>query len=78
MLNRGHWQHFQEAIRKLNESVPVVGQNEVLVLAPFPLAREDFLEHILPFLDRRNLACGLRRGGHGLPLEKGFYPQSQI
>ena len=50
VLVRGHGEDFQEAVGELDQPVAVVGQDEILVLAPSTLGRKYFLEHVLPLL----------------------------
>ena len=52
VLVRGHGKDFQEPVGELDQPVAVVGQNEILLLAPSTLGREYFLEHVLPLLVR--------------------------
>ena len=78
MLVGRHGQHFQEAVGELDQSASVIGQDEILFLAPLPLARKELFEQILPFLGGRKGGRGLRCSCHGIPLETGRYPRVKI
>jgi hypothetical protein len=51
-----HRQHFQKAVSVLDEPVPMLGQYEVLFLAPTALRREQIFEQVFPFIRRGR--CG--------------------
>ncbi len=72
MLIGRHGEHFQIAVGEFNQSVPMVGKNKVLFVAPYPLGRKDVREQILPFGGRRMVVRESCWIGHaGSPREKG-------
>ena len=67
MLVDRHGEHFQKAIGILDESAVVVGQDEILSLAPCPLLREQVLEKNLPLLLRWKFVCAALQWPHRHP-----------